>query len=135
MPERISDVLVGDRHHRLEPAQIAVGAPILGEFDAGAGQLPGILFELGFEPLEEGERVGGGAGKPGDDVAAGEAAHLAGIRLDDGVAHRHLAVAGDDDLAALAQRQDRRAVPLRCLRGARHRLHVGKAMTRSSGLP
>ena len=67
------DALVGDRHHRLEPAQIAVGAPILGELDAGARQLPGILLELGFEPLEQGEGVGGGAGKAGDDLAAGRA--------------------------------------------------------------
>ena len=59
-------VLVGDRHHRFEPAQIAVGAPVLGELDAGAGQLAGILFELGFEPLEQRERVGGRAGEPGD---------------------------------------------------------------------
>ena len=67
VPVRISEtLLVGDRHHRLEPAQIAVGAPVLGELDAGAGQLPGILLELGFEPLEQGEGVGGGAGKAGD---------------------------------------------------------------------
>ena len=57
------DVLVGDDHHRFQPAQIAVGAPILGEFDAGAVKLPGILFELGLQPLEQREGVGGGAGE------------------------------------------------------------------------
>ena len=32
-------VLVGDGHQRLQPAQVAVGAPVLGEFDAGALKL------------------------------------------------------------------------------------------------
>src|SRR5438046_1554221 len=114
-------LLVGDRHHRFEPAQIAVGAPILGELDAGAGQLPGILFELAFESLEQGDRVGGGAGKTGDDLAGAEAAHLLGVRLDDGLAHRYLAVAGDDDLAALTPRQHRSAVPQALAGGSGHR--------------
>ena len=69
--------LVGDDHHRLEPAQIAVGAPVLGELDGGAHQLVGILLELGFEPLEQGEGIGGGAGEAGDHLAAGEPADLA----------------------------------------------------------
>jgi hypothetical protein len=66
---RERDVFVGDQHHGLEVAQIAVGAPVLGEFDAGAGELVGILFELGFEPLQKREGVGGRAGEAGDDVA------------------------------------------------------------------
>ena len=36
---------------------------------------------------------------------------LRGIRLDDRLTHRDLAVAGDHDLTALAQAEDRRAVP------------------------
>ncbi len=40
------DVLVGHDHHGLQPAQVAVGAPVLGEFDRGPGQLPRILLEL-----------------------------------------------------------------------------------------
>ncbi len=72
-------VLVGDQHHRLEPAQIAVGAPVLGELDAGPRQLAGILLELALEPLEQREGVGGGAGKAGDDAALAERAHLLGI--------------------------------------------------------
>ncbi len=109
--ERQRDRLVGDQHHRLQPAQIAVGAPVLGEFDAGAGQLVGILFELGLQPLEQGEGVGGGAGETGDHVAAlADAAHLAGVALHDGLAEADLAVAGDHDLAALAHGHDRRGV-------------------------
>src|SRR5271170_6368918 len=64
------DLRVGDRHHRFQPAQIAVGAPILGQFDAGPGQLPGILFELGFEPFKQCDRVDRRPGEPGDDAAA-----------------------------------------------------------------
>ncbi len=93
------DLLVGDQQHGLEPAQIAVGAPVLGEFDAGAQQLRRILLQLGLQPLEQGEGVGGGAGEARDHRALGEAAHLAGIALHDGLAERDLAVAADHDLA------------------------------------
>ena len=99
-------LLVGHQHHRLQPAQIAVGAPVLGELHAGAGELAGILLELGLEPLEQREGVGGGAGETGDDVALAEPAHLARIALDDGLAQADLAVAADHHLAALADHQD-----------------------------
>ena len=105
------DLTVGDDHHGFEPAQIAVGAPVLGEFDRGAQQLAGILLELGFQPLEQREGVGGGAGEAADDVAFAEPAHFLGIGLDDGLADRDLAVAADDHGAALADGQDGGAVP------------------------
>src|SRR6185437_3388509 len=60
---------------------------------------------------EEGEGVGGRAGEAGDDRAVAEPAQLLGIGFDDGLAHRHLAVAGDHHAAALAQAEDGRAVP------------------------
>ena len=104
-------VLVGDDHHRFQPAQIAVGAPVLGQLDRGAHQLAGILLELGLQPLEQGESVGGGAGEAADHVALAQPAHLAGIGLDDGLADRDLAVAADRDHAALADGQDGGAVP------------------------
>ena len=103
--------LVGDDHHRFEPAQITVGAPVLGQFDRRTQQLPRILVELGFQPLEQGERVGGGAGKAADHVALAETAHLLGIGLDDGLLDRDLAVAADRHHAALADGQDGRAMP------------------------
>ena len=112
---------VGDDHHGFEPAQIAVGAPVLGELDRGAGELAGILLELGFQPLEQGEGVGGGAGKAADHVALAEAPHLPGIGLDDGLADRDLPVAADDDAAALADGQDGGAVPETS--GGVHALH------------
>ena len=99
VPVSTSEVsLVGDGHHGLEAAQVAVGAPVLGELHAGAGQLARIGLELALEPLEQGQRVGGGAGETGDHVALAEPAHLAGVRLDHGLAQADLAVAGDHDL-------------------------------------
>ncbi len=58
--------LVGDGHHRFQPAQIAVGPPVLGQFDAGAFKLVGEALQLGFQPFQQGEGVGGGAGEAGD---------------------------------------------------------------------
>ena len=123
---------IGDDHHGFEAAQIAVGAPVLGELDGGAGELPGILLELGLQPLEQREGIGGGAGKAADHVALAEPADLLGIGFDDGLADRDLAVAADHDLPCLrtvrmvvpCQYQERgdcmREVPV-CLR--MHRRH------------
>ena len=102
---------VGDEHHRLEPAQIAVGAPILGKLHAGAHELARILFELRLETLEQGEGIGGGAGKAADHFALGEPAHFFRIALDDGLPDRDLAVAADDRAAAFLDHDDRGRVP------------------------
>ena len=91
--------------------EIAVGAPVLGELDAGALELIGEALELGLKPLEQGEGVGGGAGEAGDDIAVADAADLLGVALDDGLAEGDLAVAGDHHLAALADGEDGRPVP------------------------
>ena len=61
--EQQRDLGIGDRHHRLEAAQVAVGAPVLGELDRGAHQLAGMALELGLEPLEQREGVRGAAGE------------------------------------------------------------------------
>ena len=70
-----------------------------------------MAIELGLEPLEQGQRVGRATGEARDDLAVGEPAHLARAGLQDGVLQADLAVAGDDHLRALADRQNRRAVP------------------------
>ena len=72
--------------------------------------MAGILIELGFEPLAQGEGVGRRAGEADDDLALAEPAHLAGVALDDGLAEAHLAVAGDHGLAALAHQNDGRSM-------------------------
>src|SRR6185437_10554046 len=94
-----------------EPPEIAVGAPVLGELDAGAFQLVGEALELALQPLEQGEGVGGRSGEAGDDIACADAPHLARRTFDDGLAEGDLAVAGDHHLAALADGQNRGAVP------------------------
>ena len=102
---------VGDEHHGFKPAQVAVGAPVLGELDRGAGELTRILVELGFQPLEQREGVGSGAGEAADHIALAEPAHFFGVGLDDGLADRDLPVAADHDASALADGQNGGAVP------------------------
>ena len=71
----ISEVVgVGHRQHRLEAAQHAVGAPVLGQLDGGAHQVALVLLELGLEALEQGEGVGGGAGEAGQHLVVVERA-------------------------------------------------------------
>ena len=71
-----------------------------------ARELAAMLFELRFQPVEEGQGIGGGAGKSGDHRPIAESPHLPGIRFDDGLAQGDLPVAGDHDRAAAADRQD-----------------------------
>ena len=85
---------------------------------------PGYCSSFDFQPLEQGEGVGRGAGKAADHVAAAEPAHLLGIGLDDGLADRDLAVAADRDQPALADGQDGGAVPEACDGGRIRRLHA-----------
>ena len=93
--------------------QVLVGAPVLGKLDAGTLQLARMAFELLFEPLKQGERVGRCPGKARNDRPVGKAAHLSGVSLDDGLAHRDLTVGNDHDFVGGADRQDGRAVPAR----------------------
>ena len=64
---------VGDDEQRLEPAQHAVAAPVLGQLDRGARQVAGIALELLLELLEQRERVGRGAGEAGERACRREA--------------------------------------------------------------
>ena len=48
-------VVVGDHQQRLEPAQHAIGAPVLGQLDGGAAQVAVVLLELRLELLEQRE--------------------------------------------------------------------------------
>jgi hypothetical protein len=56
---------VGHRQHGFQPAQHAVGAPVLGQLDGRAHQVALVLLELGLEAFEQREGVGCGAGKAG----------------------------------------------------------------------
>ena len=97
---------VGDDEHGFEAAQHAVGAPVFGEFDRCAQQLPVLFFQLAFKTLEKGEGVGGAAGKSGEDTVFIETADFARVALHDGVAERDLAVTGDGDVATTTDGED-----------------------------
>ena len=70
-----------------------------------------ILLKLLLQALEQGERVRSGTSETADDIAFAKRADFLCIGLHNGVAHRDLSVSRDDNLAALAHREDRRAVP------------------------
>ena len=101
--------LVRDAEQRLEPAQAAVGAPVLRELDRGAREVA-VLLQLALEPLEQREGIGRAAGEPGDHASLVQPAHLARIRLHDGVAERDLAVAAHGDETVAAHAEDSGAV-------------------------
>jgi hypothetical protein len=90
---------------------VPVGAPILGKLHGGAGELAGILLELGFQPLEQREGVGSGAGEAADHVALAEPADLLGVGLDNCLADGDLPVATYRHCTALADGQYGGAVP------------------------
>ena len=72
-----------------------------------------MLLELLFQPLEQGERIGGCAGETADHLAIlAQPADLAGIGLHHRIAHADLTVAGDHRAAFLAHPDDGGAVPL-----------------------
>ena len=87
-------VAAGGEQQRLEAAQDAVGAPVLGQLDGGARRLPLCCSSLLLELVEQREGVGGGAGEAGQHLAAVQAAHLAAPRFITVWPRRHLAVAG-----------------------------------------
>jgi hypothetical protein len=91
---------VGHGQHGLQPAQHAVGAPVLGQLDRRAHQVALVLLQLALEALEQGEGVRGGAGEAGQHLVVVELADLAGGCLDDDVAQGDLAVAADRHLPA-----------------------------------
>ena len=99
-------MLVEHDQHRFETPQRAIGAPVLGQLDGRALEVAAILLELGFEAREQRKRIGRRAGKAGEDVVVIEAPDLAGALLDDGIAERHLTVAGQHGAIVPAHRED-----------------------------
>mmetsp|Transcript_47654 Transcript_47654/g.101279 ORF Transcript_47654/g.101279 Transcript_47654/m.101279 type:complete len:321 (+) Transcript_47654:132-1094(+) len=61
-------IFVGNEEARLQPTQILVCAPPLGQLHARPRELTGVLIELPLEPFEEGEGVGGGAREANDSA-------------------------------------------------------------------
>ena len=103
---------VGDDQHRLQPAQHAVGAPILGQLHRRAHQVALVFFQLGLEAFEQGEGVGGATGEAGQYLVVIQAAHLACGGLDHDIAEGYLAVAAQRHALATAHRYDGSSVKL-----------------------
>ena len=98
--------LVGDDEHGFQTAQSAVGTPFFGQFNRRAQQLAVLRFQFGFKALEEGEGVGGGAGKARQYLVVVEAADFARVAFHDGLAEGYLSVAGNGDMATTAHGED-----------------------------
>ena len=93
---------VGNREHGLQPAQHAVGAPVLGQLYRRAQELALMLFQLGFEALEQRERIRRATGKSGQNLVVVQPAYLACGGLDNDIAEGDLAIAAERYLIAAA---------------------------------
>ena len=99
---------VGDGEQRLETAENAVAAPVLCQLDGGARKIARVALELLLELLKQRESVGGGAGEARQELSAAQSTHLHRIRLHNGIADGHLAVAAQGDFAIPAYCQNGR---------------------------
>lgn len=98
--------LVGGDEHRFQAAQVAVGAPVLGQLRGGTGHVALEILEAGFEALQKGEGVGRRPGKARQDLAVVQTPDLMSIAFHDDVAQRHLAVAPERDFAVMPDGKD-----------------------------
>ena len=65
---------IGDQQQRLQPAQHAIGAPVLRQLHRGAREVAVELFQPRLELLEQRDAVGGAAREAGQDLAVAPAA-------------------------------------------------------------
>ena len=101
---------VGDDQHRLETAQVLVGAPLLAQPDRRAHEVALVLVEVLLELVEERQRVGDGAGEPADHLTVKAGAGPSRRALHHDVADGHLPVACHGDRSAALHRHDGRRV-------------------------
>ena len=94
-------------HHqeRLQAAQDAVGAPLLGQLDRRPLQVAAVLLELG---LERAKRARASAAEPAKPARTWPSCmrRIFGLVLHHGLAEGHLAVAGEGAAAAVADGED-----------------------------
>ncbi len=98
--------MVGGHEHRFQAAQVAVGAPVLGQLRGGTRYVALEVLEARFEALQKGEGVGRSAGEARQHLAVVQPAHLVRVAFHDDVAQRHLAVAAERDFAVMADGED-----------------------------
>mmetsp|Transcript_6671 Transcript_6671/g.11132 ORF Transcript_6671/g.11132 Transcript_6671/m.11132 type:complete len:258 (+) Transcript_6671:346-1119(+) len=129
--------LIGDQEGRLQPAQVLVGPPTLGQLDAAPRELAGMLVQLALQAFQEGEGIGRAAGEAHDGPAllvlvsllpgwsvgrrrfGEDSPDLLGVGLDDDRAHGHLSISHHAHLAILAHTEDCGTVPFRRRGGGR----------------
>ena len=51
--ENVKIILIGHHQHGFETAQYFIGTPVFGQLDSRPGDIAVVLFEFGFETLEE----------------------------------------------------------------------------------
>ena len=99
--------LVGHEQHGFELAEELVAPPVLGQLHGGAEQVAAGLFQMGVETFKEGEGVRRGSGEPGENlVFVHPPDFFGGVFHDDALAHGHLPVADEGDVALVAHGED-----------------------------
>ena len=102
--------LVDDDQHRLEPAQRAIGAPVLRELDRRALEVAAILLELRFEAREQRKRIGRRPGEARKNLVVVQPPDFLRALLDDRIAEGYLAVTRQHGPVAVPQGKNRRGM-------------------------
>src|SRR5690606_13955778 len=98
-----------------------------------AHQVALMLFQFGFEALLQGEGIGRGTGKTGQDLVMVEAPDFAGGTLDDDIAQGDLTVAPEGDRFAAPDADDGGGVKLFHAVLSYRENHMGAIRENSSG--
>ena len=104
--DRAASFLVGHREQRFEPAEAAVGAPVLGQLDRGAGEVAPCFSSFASNSSNSVNASAVAPANPASTWPSAEPAHLARIGLHHRVAERDLAIAADHDAAVAAHGDD-----------------------------
>src|SRR5580700_6533725 len=99
----------------------AILAPLLGQLHRALLQISGMFLELAFKSFEERNRVGGRAGKTGDNLVVVKPPRLPRGVLHHMIAHGHLAISDKHGLIVLAHAQNRSAMHLGASLAVMHR--------------
>ena len=99
---------VGHHQKCVQPVQIAVRPPVLGQLYHRPREVGRKTLDLCLQPLEQSKGIGHRAGEPAEYLALLEDPDLLGGALHDGVAQRHLPVTTQRNTAVKAHRHDGR---------------------------
>jgi hypothetical protein len=96
---------VGDNQQSFEPPEDPIRPPILGQLDSRPEQIPPELVQFFFKLRKEGESVGCGPRKTGENFIVVNPSNLPGSMLHDGMFERHLTVPSHDHLSLVPNGQ------------------------------